>query len=212
MNDQDFAAYVEKESDDAQREGRLWGISHNVVLRAGALSLRIHHALFMDSNHNFTNRKLPYLSIANSRFNDCDFSGSDLHSSRLADNQMCYCNFSNANLSNVRFNDSDLEGSAFRNANMRSVTLVGAEINRTTGLKVVVPVGQQGRLVYAYTHDGKVLIQAGCRNASPATVRKAIKDDYEPDDPDYADYMDAVLLLEKWGKRELKRIAIFATE
>lgn len=155
-----------------------------------------------------------------------DFSGVDFRNTYLTDCILYGSNFTDANLDHASFRASDLDAAIFRNARLYSTSLTYAELvetdftnadlqdanlqnvdlTRARGIKVIAPVGYHGRIIHAFTRNGKVWVQAGCRCASPAQVRKAIKEEYDSESPDYADYMDAVNLLGKWGTRELARI------
>ena len=92
-------------------------------------------------------------------------------------------------------------------ANLEGATLYGANLYGANGVKTVAPVGQSGRLIYAYIHEAQIHIQAGCRNGTPDEIRAAVEKDYASNLDGQADYMDAIDLLEKWGKRELARHA-----
>ena len=92
-------------------------------------------------------------------------------------------------------------------ANLYGATLYGANLYGANGVKTVAPVGQSGRLIYAYIHEAQIHIQAGCRNGTPDEIRAAVEKDYASNLDGQADYMDAIDLLEKWGKRELARHA-----
>ena len=100
-----------------------------------------------------------------------------------------------------------LYGANLYGANLEGANLYGANLYGANGVKTVAPVGQSGRLIYAYIHEAQIHIQAGCRNGTPDEIRAAVEKDYASNLDGQADYMDAIDLLEKWGKRELARHA-----
>ena len=115
-------------------------------------------------------------------------------------------------LSAYKAGERDLEGANLYGANLKGANLYGAYLYGATGIKVVVPVGRSGRLVYAYIYDTQIRVQAGCRNGTPDEIRAAVDNDYASDTDGRADYMDAIELLEKWGMRELARQGVKQTE
>lgn len=164
------------------------------------------------SSLDFRNCDLRYIDFERCAFRNCTFDGANLTSMNARHAQFESCTFVGAHLSNADFSHTDMLYCYFTNADLESVALENTDIRMSEGLKIIMPVGSNGRLVYAYTRAGKTRIQAGCRNATPRQMRKAIKEDYNARDPNYDDYMTAVSFFEAWGKREKLRLAALESE
>lgn len=204
---QQFIDRLSRLKDDALDSETYWTVDHEDVVRA--IDLR-------------------YTDFAKSRFRDQNFSDLNLTGFAFHKAYVVYTLFTGAILCHAGFVNATLTGSVFHSANMRNVDLCRADLEETDfanadlmyayllqaslswvkGFKVVAPVGRAGRLIYAYTRNGEIRIQAGCRNATPDDMRTAIRNTYHTADrrDDRNDYLDAVKLLESWGKREIKRV------
>lgn len=148
------------------------------------------------NHHRYTNAIITGVNFTNSVMRHC----------RFHDAVLCSSTFTNVDFYDSSFGKADLEGVEFINCNLNDCNFAQADLRSVKGLKTVLPVGGHGRLVYAYVLDGQIRIQAGCRNGTPIEIRDAVNDDYEDDPVNKADYLDAVKLLEAWGKREIKRL------
>lgn len=150
---------------------------------------------------NFYCNDFTHCVLNGSTFIDCNLTGARFNHSELNGVQ-----FINCDLNASCFYSADMRWCKFQNSDLETVNFNQAYIGMVKGLKIVDPVGDHGRLVYAWVIDGEIHIQAGCRNAAPLELREAIERDYWHDPDGLADYLDAVTLLENWGKREINRL------
>lgn len=180
-----------------------WGVDQNdfTLLNANVANMQWMRWQFASlknvviANKNFNHANLSVTDISNSEITNCLFNHVSLHSSL----------YTNVNFTHCDFSYTDFEQSEFVNCNLKNCWFGGTLIPRVRGLKTVNPVGQYGRLIYAYVFNGEIRIQAGCRNDTPDAVREAIMWDYEKG-ADRSDYLGAVKYLEYWGKAEIKRL------
>lgn len=156
-------------------------------------------------------RTIKSLNLGSARFGSADldnnlFETVDFRFARFYDAALQNTHFIDCNLIAANFNEANLSHVDFTGSNLMDCTFEGTNLRHVTGLKMITPVGCNGRNVYAYVDQGQIRIQAGCRNDEPDGIRAAVREDYADDPVNKADYLDAVTLLEKWGKRELKRV------
>jgi hypothetical protein len=194
---------------EAIRENSTWMVSTAEFV--AAVNANVRDFPKAELRHgNFENLDASYLRFAKGFASLQHFTRCDLNNANFFGSQMTETVFENCNLFDVSFRNCDLTGAEFLNCNMKMLNIWGADLDRVEGLKVVSSVGSRGRLVYAYVYEGETRIQAGCRNATPDKMREAIDMTYggfSEDNPDREDYLDAVLLLERWGEREMTRLA-----
>lgn len=159
----------------------------------------------------FENQKLDHSRFG---FADLDmnrFNAVSMHYAQFNHANLRDCLFTNCDLGSASFNKADLTHANFTGSDLEDCSFEGANLRYVTGLKMVTPVGHNGRNLYAYVYQGKIRIQAGCRNDVPKAIRVAVREDYDDDPINQADYMDAITLLEKWGRRELVRVKAITT-
>lgn len=204
-DDREFLDYL----NNRQREGRnsenCWFISSAEFERGLALGKRDWHRVGLNGYH-FKGVNLHGFSFNNADLDNCHFEDCDLRYTRFSHSVMRDTRFMNCDMEGAGLFNVDLRWSTFVNCNLEAVDLERSQIRLVRGVKIVSPVGRGGRLLYAYVHEGKTRIQAGCRNDVPAAVKAAVLHDYEAGSMYQADYLDAIKLLESWGKREAKRL------
>jgi hypothetical protein len=157
-----------------------------------------------------------FASMSDFNLNGKLFDHAQLYNTHFTNGSMRNSRFTNANMHsgtyiNVDFFDAgfykaDLEGVEFINCNLAYCRFAQADLTRVRGLRTITSVGDYGRLIYAYVYNGEIRIQAGCRNGTVAEIKAAVADKYEYDKDGLQDYNDAIWLLERWGKREIKRL------
>lgn len=161
-----------------------------------------------------TNANLGDLNLRNFDFKNADLHGSGFFRSDLDyaifENALVYnARFASASLRQADFEGADLASSDFANADLAGAYMYGARLEAASGIKTAGPVGQMGRIIFAYTRGGQLRIQAGCYNGTPEALLQAIDAKYKTRkgmSAHYRDYRDTVRYLEAWGKRELRRV------
>lgn len=206
LDDKEFTLFVANQIEEARNQGNRWYFgTQEEFMRAVKLRLNMPRISLWGANLDGVD--LSNLDFDHSRLAGCSFRGANLQSVSFTFAELSSSEFDHADLRWANMNYSELMNCDFSDANLEECGLYNTDIHGAHGLKIVVPVGERGRLVYAFTRNGKLQVQAGCRCDTVSKVRAAIRRGYHADSPEYADYMDAMNLLAKWGKRELARLA-----
>lgn len=160
------------------------------------------------SNRDMRNADLEDIIFRDANVHHCDFSGANLRDACFERAIAYDTNFTGANLRGADFDEADCSAADFGNADLKDARFYRTDCNNARGIKLLGPVGQFGRTIYAYTRNGGIRIQAGCFNGTPDELLAAIDRKYhrKADAAERMDYRDAVKYLTRWGNRETTRL------
>lgn len=206
MSRQLFLARLTDEQNAAQAANMTFTITTPDFERALSYGANAFHRVFMNGRE-FANLDMAWRRFEHADLDYCSFENCDLNGVNFTDASVRGVKFINCSLSGASFRDTHLNYAEFVNCDLDGITLIGTRVKETSGLMTIAPVGRSGRTVYAYVRDGKIRIQAGCRNATPTQTRKAIREDYADYEAGCEEYLDAVKFLERWGEREIARLS-----
>lgn len=191
-------------AEDAQKR---WETNPDDVRRAMGYGYHdFRRAYFSDRDLHDAN--LEDIDFRDANVHHCNFSGANLRDACFKRAIAYDCDFTGANLRGADLEDGDFSAADFSNADLRDFRFYGANFAGAIGIKLLGPVGEYGRTIYAYTRNGEIRIQAGCFNGTPDELLAAIDNKYRSKNhgAERMDYRDAVKYLTRWGERELKRL------
>lgn len=206
MSKQVFLDHLTDEQNAAQAANLTFVMTAPDFERALSYGANAFHRVFMNYKE-FANLDMAWRRFEHADLDYCTFENCNLTGVNFTAASVRGAKFINCSLSGASFRDTHLNYTEFVNCDLDGITLIGTQVKKTSGLTTIAPVGRSGRTVYAYVRDGKIRIQAGCRNATPTQTRKAIREDYASNSAYQEEYLDAVKFLERWGKREIARLS-----
>lgn len=200
-----FLNHLFKQMEKATETETAWRLSPEALQRGIGYGYTDFRWAYLFSE-NLNNLNMSGLMLRSAYLNECDLRGTELSFTTLENARLVRCNFAGANLHDTDLENADCEYAEFGNADLRDIYLIGANFRGATGLILLGPVGEHQRMIYGYTRDGETRIQAGCFNGTPAELLTAIDSKYSARSPYRMGYRDAARLIERWGKREVKRL------
>lgn len=193
--------------DDPNNPNDLWVATPNDIQAASAFRYTAFRGVRLGHN-DLADLDLHDFVFKGSRVQYVNFNRCNLNYAIFEDAAAYDASFISASLRQADFERADLEKADFTNADLAGAYFAGARLYATVGIMTVGPIGQFGRVIYAYTRNGEIRIQAGCFNGTPEQLLAAIDEKYLVRSlrKYRQDYRDAVRYLEAWGKREVKRV------
>ncbi len=108
------------------------------------------------SGANLTDADLRGANLRDADLRDADLSFADLGRANLTDADLRDAVLRDADLSGANLRDADLSG-----ANLRHADLSGADLSGAKSILAIGPMPISGRIIYAWQHAGKTIVQYG---------------------------------------------------
>ncbi len=164
--------------------------------------LDMHYQRFKDRS--YYHRQFTNCDFHGADFNECMFDHCTFTNNNFLGTTFRRCHFDTVTFTgdwrSVEFEHCAFQDCQFVDADLANSLMDSPSLWNTAGIMMAGPVGVKGRTIWAYVYKGKTMFRVGCKTDSYNTMLQRIYRKYGTENKDY---LDAMKLLYRWGKRRI---------